>query len=138
MTEQNKDVAARLYEMINSGDLSGLEDVLAVDAVDHEQIPGIEGDARQRFTGIVNLFRTAFPDIRMTAEDVVEDGDTIAVRFTLRGTHQGELFGIPATGRTVEVGGFDLMRLENGLMVEHWGISDTMAMMQQLGVIPGA
>jgi steroid delta-isomerase-like uncharacterized protein len=129
---------ARVYEMINSGDTSGMDSVLAADAVDHEEMPGIEGTARERFAAFIGIFRTAFPDIKMTADDVVADGDMVAVRYTVRGTHQGELLGIPATGRRVEVGGFDLMRFENGVIAEHWGLSDSMAMMQQLGVIPGA
>ena len=80
---------------------------------------------------------TAFPDVRVTIEGLLADGDEVAVRWTLRGTHEGELRGgVPATGRRVEVSGITISRIRNGRVVESWGNYDLLGMLQQLGVIP--
>ena len=80
---------------------------------------------------------TAFPDVRVTIEDLLAQGDEVVVRWTLRGTHDGELRGgIPATGRRVEVSGITISRIRNGKLVENWGNYDLLGMLQQLGVIP--
>jgi predicted ester cyclase len=82
------------------------------------------------------VFRDAFPDLRFTAEDIIAEGDKVAARYTMRGTHQGEFMGVAPTGNRIEVTGIDIVRFEGGKMVEHWANSDELGMMQQLGVIP--
>ena len=77
-----------------------------------------------------------FPDLTFSAEDMIAEGDKVAVRFTMRGTHKGEFMGVPATGKQFEVSGIDIVRFAGGKAVEHWGVTDTMAMMQQLGAVP--
>ena len=80
---------------------------------------------------------TAFPDVRVTIEDLLAQGDEVVVRWTLRGTHEGELRGgIPATGRQVEVSGITISRIRNGKLIENWGNYDLLGMLQQLGVLP--
>lgn len=80
---------------------------------------------------------TAFPDAHVTIEDLLAEGDEVMVRWTLRGTHEGELRGgIPATGRRVEVSGITISRIEKGKVAENWGNYDLLGMLQQLGVIP--
>jgi steroid delta-isomerase-like uncharacterized protein len=78
----------------------------------------------------------AFPDSRIVVDDVIAEGNKVAVRHRLQGTHQAELQGIPATGRPVEVNGIVIFRLENGKIAEAWLNADIMGMMQQLGAIP--
>ena len=78
----------------------------------------------------------AFPDLHVTVEDLIAEGDKIVGRVTLTGTHQGELLGIPATGKKVAFSEIHIVRISNGKAVEHWEIADIMSMMQQLGVIP--
>ena len=83
------------------------------------------------------MYRAAFPDLRMDPEDVLVSGDKVVARVRATGTHEGELMGKPATGKSVDVQLIDIMRFdEDGLVAEHWGLVDMLAMMQQLGVAP--
>ena len=83
------------------------------------------------------MYRAAFPDLRMDPEDVLASGDKVVARVSATGTHEGELMGMPPTGKSVDVQVINIMRFaEDGLVHEHWGVVDTLAMMQQLGVVP--
>ena len=133
MSEANKALAREFYEKVNAGDLSVIDSHIADDFIEHEAFPGITQDKagiRQFF----EMMRAAFPDFRLTAEDVIAEGDKLVVRFRMHGTHRGEFMGMPATGRQIDVAGVDILRLVNGKAVEHWGVTDTGAMMQQLGM----
>src|SRR5439155_303645 len=88
------------------------------------------------FKQVVTIYRTAFPDLHITIEDQVTEGDLVAGRFVARGTHHGELMGIPPPGKAVTVTGIDLSRYRAGKMVEYFEVFDALGMMQQLGVIP--
>lgn len=93
-------------------------------------LPPIDRDGQiTRLTG----FRAAFPDITITVEDVVAEGDRVAFRSTMRGTHLGEFLGIPATGKKVAVGLVDIVRIEDGRFREQWGGPDIFDMLRQLG-----
>ena len=82
------------------------------------------------------MYRAAFPNLRMEPEDILASGDKVVARVRATGTHEGELIGMPATGRSVDVQLIDIMRFdEDGLVAEHWGVVDVLAMMQQLGVV---
>ena len=81
------------------------------------------------------MYRAAFPNLRMEAEDVLASGNKVVARVRATGTHEGELMGMPATGKSVDVQLIDIMRFDDdGLVAEHWGVVDMLAMMQQLGV----
>ncbi len=82
------------------------------------------------------MFAAAFPDGQMTIEDLVAEGDRVVARTTFNGTHQGEMQGIPATGKAVSVSGITIFRLDNGKIAEGWLVNDNLGLMQQLGVIP--
>src|SRR5207237_10714019 len=84
----------------------------------------------------MTLFLAAFPDLRITTDDQLADGDKVASRFTTRGTHLGDLFGIPPTGKPVAYPTLDLVRIAGGKIVERWGLDDQLGVMQQLGVLP--
>lgn len=137
MSEENKAIVRRFYEeFANQGILSVAEELVAPDFVDHNPpgpdfAPGLEG-LKQVFT----MFRSAFPDMILTVEDQIAEGDKVVTRLTSRGTHKGELMGVPPTGKTITIGLIDIFRVEGGQLAEHWGESDTMGMMQQLGVVP--
>ena len=126
----------RAYDLISSGDLDGFAELLSEDFVEHEVSPGLEptkAGVLQFFT----MYRAGFPDLRMEPERIFVDGDTAAVYFHATGTHTGEFMGIPATGRSIDVHGVDIVRFgEDGVGLEHWGVFDVMGMMQQLGVVP--
>ena len=126
----------RLYDLINAGDIDGFGRQLADDFVEREEIPGLPPTK----DGVVQYFRmilAAFPDMRMDVQDSFASGDKAVARLRLSGSHQGEFMGIPATGKPVSMSLIDITRFgDDGLAREHWGVSDQLALMQQLGVIP--
>jgi steroid delta-isomerase-like uncharacterized protein len=128
----------RLYELLNAGDIDGFGALLADDFVEHEETPGL-APTKDGVLQFFHMYRAAFPDLRFHLDDVLASGDKVVTRARATGTHQGELMGIPATGKNIDVQLVDIMRFdEDGLVAEHWGVVDMLAMMQQLGVIPDA
>ncbi len=126
----------RLYELVSNGDIEGFGALLADDFVEHEETPGL-APTREGVKQFFHMYRAAFPNLRLDPEDVLPSGDKVVARARATGTHEGELMGIPATGKDIDVQLIDIMRYdEEGLVVEHWGVVDLMAMMQQLGVVP--
>jgi steroid delta-isomerase-like uncharacterized protein len=126
-----KVIVGQLYERLNAGDLTVVDDLVSDEFVEHEQFPGFEANKaglRQLFT----MFHTAFRDAKFEVDDLIAEGDKVFVRARMTGTHQAEFMGVPATGRMVDVGVGDYHRLDGGLVVEHWGVMDTGALMQQL------
>jgi steroid delta-isomerase-like uncharacterized protein len=135
-SEQHKELYRRfIEECFTGGNLALVDEMIAADAVDHQAPPGTAQGA-EGLKQFLSMFRSAFPDLQATVDQVIAEGDTIAARFTMSGTHQGEFFGIPPTGKRMEITGIDVVRFENGKIVEHWGNQDDLGMMQQLGVIP--
>lgn len=137
MSADNKAIARRFYDaVINEGRLSSVDEYVALDFVDHNPpAPGIPGGpegVRQTFA----MFRSGLPDMSFTIEDQIAEGDMVVSRLTARGTHKGELMGIPPTGKVLTMGIIDVIRFDNGKVAERWGQSDLMGMMQQLGVVP--
>ena len=126
----------RLYDLINAGDIDGFARQLADDFVEHEETPGLAPTK----DGVKAFFRmqlAAFPDLRMDVEDVVASGDKVVARVRCTGTNRGEFMGMPATGKSVDVQLIDMFRFgDDGLVREHWGVLDALAMMQQLGAVP--
>lgn len=128
-----KRIVQRVYGAFESGDTSVADEVIAPNAVDHE-MPG--GTGPEALKQAITMFRAAFPDMKMTMDDSIAEGNQVATRFTMTGTHKGEFAGVPATGKRVTIGGIDILRFESGKVVEHWGYTDQMGLMQQLGVAP--
>jgi steroid delta-isomerase-like uncharacterized protein len=137
-TEKNKVVARRFGEEVwGRGDLEATEDVLAEDFIEHNPAPG-QGPGREGHTQVLKVWRAAFPDLTITVDDVLADGDRVALRWTGRATHRGELMGMPATGRRVTLTGIDILRIVDGRIVERWGEFGAAEMLQQLGALPEA
>jgi predicted ester cyclase len=133
MSEENKALARRAWELADNPDI--LEEVYAPDVVWHEPDQEIRGlEQAKKF---VSAYKTAFPDMKITVEDVIAEGDKVVSRVTLRGTHQGETeeFG-PPTGRQIEGGGITISRIEGGKIVEDWDSNDNLTTLQQLGLAP--
>ncbi len=131
---QVEEVLHGIYEAINTGDLDLLDKLVAPDYTEHsEGFQGVEPFRQQ-----VTAFRAAFPDLRVTIEDLLTDGDRFASRTTVTGTHTGDLMGMPATGKHISVEAVDIGRIENGLAKERWGGLNMYSMLTQLGVIPAA
>lgn len=93
-------------------------------------------DSDQALKDHIDMFEAAFPLYELIVEDMIAEGDEVAVRATFRGTHLGEFAGIPATEREVEIPVFLIYRIEDGLIAEHWMQADVMGLMQQLGALP--
>jgi steroid delta-isomerase-like uncharacterized protein len=132
----SKALAQRWFtEVVNQGNEEVIDEICASNFVDHDPLPGTGAD-RDGIHQFVQLLRSAFPDLETTIDDMLAEGDRLAVRSTFRGTHEGDFMGIPATGRKVEVANYDFVRLENDQAVEHWGTIDSAALMEQLGAVP--
>jgi steroid delta-isomerase-like uncharacterized protein len=133
---ENSASIRRLYDLINAGDIDGFGRQVADDFVEHAEVPGIPPTK----AGVVQYFRiliAAFPDLRMDVEDVIASGDKAVARVRVTGTHKGEFLGMPATGKSAAVNLIDITRFgDDRLAREHWGVSDQLALLQQLGAIP--
>ena len=138
MSVVNKATVRRfLEEAFGQGKPEVVDEVLDPDFVCHD--PNSEtGEIRGADTvkGEVGYFHNAFPDFRWTVEDQLAEGDKVTTRYTLSGTHEGEFFGVPASGRRVEVSGINIDRFEGGKLVEEWASYDLLGAMRQLGAIP--
>jgi steroid delta-isomerase-like uncharacterized protein len=134
--EENKAQFRRTYEeLLNGGNLAVAEELVAPNFVNHEAPRGKDlGPESMR--GVATMLRTAFPDLHFEIEELVAEGDTVAGRVTMRGTHEGPLMGMPATGRTVRQDHMHFVRFRDGKAVEHWGVRDDVTMMRQLGKFP--
>jgi len=111
-----------------------VDEVLAADVVDYNpqpgQAPGIEGMRDQ-----ITLYHAAFPDLHLTNDDIIISGDRAALRWTATGTHDGDQLGVPATHKTVEFTGIDILRIENGRVVERWGESNGLKVLLDIQAI---
>ena len=124
-TEQNKAIARRVYEIVTTGDFGRAEEIVDQDAPDNELLPDdplakLIDTFKETFTEA----RAGFPDLSITVEDVMTEGDKVAARVVMRGTHRGEFQGISPTGKRVEVRAMDMFRISDGKIVEHWGHAD--------------
>jgi steroid delta-isomerase-like uncharacterized protein len=135
-TEDNKALVRRFYdEVFNNKNMAGVDAFVAPNVIDHSLPPGAPGEiegVRQTIT----MFLTAFPDLHLTLEDIIAEGDRVVVRWTMRGTHQGASLGMPPTGKQFTLPGISLVRLDGGMAAETWVSFDQLVMLQQLGLAP--
>lgn len=134
MSANNGRIVQRLFEAINSHQgVNALDEIFSGNYLSHnpELPPGLAG-VRQLYA----MLRTAFPDGKLTVDNVSESGDEVTVRSTWRGTHQGEVWGFPATGKTVKISATDTWRIEDGKLAEHWGGINRDELARQLGEKP--
>ena len=139
--EANKATVQHLYEQIfNQGNLSVADEVIAPDFINHSVPPGNSNRGPESVRQLITTLSTAFPDMHYTVEELVAEGDIVAVRLIMSGTHRGPgpLQGMPPTGRSVRVAQMHFIRFRDGKVVEHRAVRDDLGLMQQLGVIPAA
>ena len=135
--EENKAIVRRYREAYNTNDMDALGEVLAADFIPHNMLPGLppnlEG-AKMLQQGTM----ATWPDLHVTTEDLLADGDRVVERWTQTQTHTGApVFGVPAnSGKAVRTTGISIYRIANGKIVEHWAEMDFFGVMVQLGVIP--
>ena len=138
MTEQdrNKATVADIYATCwNKADMKRVDEIFDENVSHGYLLEGWPG-GREGFKVLVKFWRDAFPDIREDAIELVADGDKVASRFRLRGTHHGDFYGIPGTGRKVDIYGAEFFRFENGKVVEYVYHEDTLGVFAQLGILP--
>ena len=138
MSEENKALVRRIIdEAWNQGKLAVVDEAFAADYQEHNprpgQEPGIDG-----YKGGVVMMRAAFPDLSLDVHDIIAEGDRVAVLYTLHGTHDGELMGMPASGQRVSSEGMVFARFRDGKVIERWGVQDMLTLLQQIGAFAAA
>lgn len=133
--EENKNIVRRYQEAYNNNDLDALDDVVAVGVLTPRIMPGVpsglEGAKAVHRRSLLGM-----PDFHTTIDDLIAEGDKVVARVTMTGTHTGDFWGFPATGKKVVFTGIYIARIENGQIVEHWGEEDGISLMQQIGAMP--
>ena len=133
--EDNKALANRIYnEAINEGNLDLFDELVAEDAVEHEEFPGMPNRGPAAPKAFFTMFSAAFPDLHMTVNELIAEGDKVVARATVSGTHKGEFMGIPPTAKSFEVQVIDIVEIHDGKVTAHWGVMDQAKMMEQLGL----
>lgn len=135
---ENSAISRRFWEEVAEGrNLELAQELLSQDYLHHDpNLPLEMQHGRDAYISHLPMFYAAFPDFHLTVEDMVAEGNRVAVRWSFRGTHQGELMGLPATGRQVTASGITIQRFADGTIVEGWTNFDVLGMMQQIGAIP--
>lgn len=137
MSKQNKMLARKVFEDIQSqGNLALVDEIVAGDYVGHTPLDDIHGpEGAKQYDA---MLREAFPDLQITVEDQIAEGDKAVTRWTFRGTHKGEFQGMPPTGKQVTMTGITIFRIANSKIVEGWNNPDLLGLLQQLGAIPAS
>ncbi len=134
--EENKRLMERFVEFINTASEKLADELISPKAIFH--VPGrpepVVGPAG--YLEIIGMMRGGFPDIRWTLEETIAEGDNVAARFTMRGTHQGNFFGVPPTGKKIAVQAMNFYRWSNGQIVGERGQPDLLGLLQQIGAAP--
>ena len=136
MDETHRQTVERFWEAFNQRDLSLLDDVFAEDYVNHAALPGTSpGPAGQ--AQLMQRLWAAFPDARFAIEHLAQDGDTVICVGTMSGTHEGELFGVPGSGKPIAWRQCHLITVADGRATVHRAIRDDLGLMRQMGATPG-
>ncbi len=136
-TEDNKALISHFFEEVyTKKNLAAIDELIALNHIDHSasavgSLVGPEGSKQ-----LIGMMLTAFPDLHVTIEDMIAEGDKVVVRMRMHGTQQGALGSIPPTGKQVALSTIDIIRIEGGQIAEEWGIDDRLGMLQQLGLVP--
>jgi steroid delta-isomerase-like uncharacterized protein len=134
---QNKTTVTSFIDaLFTKGDLGAVDEYLGADFVNHDPPAGVTAD-REGMRTAGAMFRTAFPDWHSDMDILVGEDDLIVEHFTASGTQQGEIFGVPPSGRTVRLPGINIWRLRDGRIVERWGRLDELGLLRQLGLAQG-
>ncbi len=134
MLKDNKSIVRRVFEeLIGRGNLGLLEDIVAPDIIDHTAQTGGWVPGREGFQQHVTWFRSTCPDMQITVEDLVAEGERVIAFWTFRGTHQGEFWGVQPTGRHIVGSAISTLRVQNGQVVEYAVRPDRLGILLQLG-----
>jgi steroid delta-isomerase-like uncharacterized protein len=136
MSDRNKATARAVFEVWETGELDRLDALVAPDVVHHDPYDPHAAEGLEGMKLTIATNRRAFPDLRLTVEDQVAEGDRVVTRWTSTLTHRGDLFGMAPTGRTAEVAGITVDRFEDGRIVEAWRSMDTLGLLRGIGALP--
>ena len=137
MSENNKAIVRRLFEELwNKGNLSLADQLFTPNYTHHDSSSPDFGHGPESERKRATLYRTAFPDLHLTIEDIIAEGETVMARWSCHGTHKGDLNGMAPTGKQFTISGVTIARLLNGKLAESHVNWDALGMMQQLGVVP--
>lgn len=132
--EQNKALVSRLVEeILNQKNLSVIDETFSSDFVENEELPPGIPPGREAPRALFSMLHNAFPDFKATIEHLIAEGDNVVLHMTWTGTQEGEFMGMPPTGKRMSINVIDIVRVADGKYVEHWGVMDQAALMQQLG-----
>ena len=134
--EESKATMRRYFGVFEQGNIELLDELLAPDYINHSPATPDLPTGPEGVKAVVSMFRSAMPDLRVIIEDMIAEGEKVATYYTLEGTHEGELFGVPPTGQRLSNKSITVERVSGGKIREHWRVSDELGLMQQLGVIP--
>jgi steroid delta-isomerase-like uncharacterized protein len=135
MSDANKALVRRFYSVFNRGDLDEMESFIREDVIDHNPLPG-QSPGLEGLKKVITMFRTAFPDIEIEVEDLVAEGDKVAVRALATGTHEGALMGYPASGQRATVNAIDIWVVKHEKLAAVWHVEELLYLMIQIGVVP--
>ena len=135
--ESNKQLMNRFVEFINTANEQLANELISADAKFH--VPGQPEPMRgpAGYLAIIGMMRSGFPDVQWTLEEMVAENDKVAARFIMKGTHQGDFFGVPPTGKPIKVQAMNLYRFSNGQITEEYGQPDLLGLLQQIGAVHG-
>ncbi len=137
MSEVNKTIVRRLFEEVwNKGNLSLVDELFTTNYEHHDASSPDFGRGPESEKKRATLYRTAFPDLRLTIEDIIAEGETVMARWSCRGTHKGDLSGIAPTGKQFTISGVSIARFSGSKMAEGYVNWDALGLMQQLGAVP--
>lgn len=134
--ESNKLLMSRFVEFINTASETLADELVSENAIFH--VPGRAAPVigPRGYLEIIGMMRSGFPDIQWTLEEMIAEGDKVSARFIMRGTHRDAFFGVPASGKSIEVQAMNIYRFANGKIVEERGQPDLLALLKQIGAVP--
>ena len=137
MISESRRLMLRVFmELWNQGKLAVADEIFAPNYINHDPASPDFGTGPEAVKQTVTLYRNAFPDLLFTIEHMIEAAAFVTTRFNARGSHKGDLRGIPATNSSIQVDGIVIHRISDGRIVEGWAVWDALGLMQQLRVIP--
>jgi predicted ester cyclase len=134
--EENKDLVRQMYEdVVNKGNIDNASHFISAEAIENEDL---SHNGLDSFKNFFKDFRKSFPDLKFTIKDMIAEGDKVVVRMTVTGTHDGDgsFMNFVPRGKKIEIETIDILRFADGKMIEHWGRTDTLCMLEQLDELP--
>lgn len=132
-----RDAVDKVFAMFSSGETAGAEAFVDANYIEHSPPPGMDIKGLEGFKSIIKMNHTAFPDLKVTVTDYVENGDVAMVHYNFKGNNTGDMGpGMPATNKQADCNGVDVLKFKDGKCTEHWGYFEEMKMMTQLGLMP--